>query len=77
MPELELRAKIRDLMASGALPNEPPLITRAGQGAPRKDACVICVESDPTVSYFWPGGIVVRLHASCDALWKRVRYEDA
>jgi hypothetical protein len=77
MPELELCAKIRDLMASGVLPNEPPVITRAGPGAPRKDACAICVESGATVSYFWPGGIVVRLHASCDALWKRVRYEDA
>jgi hypothetical protein len=77
MPELELRPKIRDFMASGVLPNEPPVITRAGRGAPRKDASAICVESDPSVSYFWPGGFVVRLHTSCDALRKRVRYEDA
>ena len=42
-------------------------------GARHQDVCSICVEPDPTVSYFWPGGVVVRLHASCDAVWKQER----
>lgn len=73
MTEIELRAKIHALMAAGTLPTEPPVITRAGQSAHQLDACTICAEPDPTVSYFCPGGLVVRLHASCDAIWKRER----
>ena len=34
---------------------------------------MVCAEPEPTVSYFWAGGIVVRLHAACDALWKLER----
>ena len=71
MTETELRHKVRALMAAGVLPSDPPVITRAGQGAHRQDACAICAESDPSVSYFWSGGVVVKLHASCDALWKQ------
>lgn len=72
----DIRVRVRGLMASGALPSEPPVIQRSGQdaaGARRPDPCAICAEPDPTVRYFWPGGVVVRLHAACDAVWKLER----
>jgi hypothetical protein len=82
--ELEARAKVRELMASGVLPNEPPVIHRAGRGTegerarrlldnPRPEPCTICNEPGPTISYLWLGGLVVRVHAACDALWKQER----
>ena len=74
MTEADLRAKIRELMAAGSLPSEPPVIQRSGRdagGARRQDTCAICAKPDPTVRYFWTGGVVVRLHAACDALWKQ------
>jgi hypothetical protein len=73
MPEFEIRAKIRALMASGVLPSEPPVIQRNGRDsadARRQDSCAVCAGPDPTVSYFWTGGVVVRPHAACDARWK-------
>ncbi len=76
LTDIELRSRIRELIASGDLPSDPPVIHRAGDGAGgarRQDVCSICTEPDPTVSYFWPGGVVVRLHASCDAVWKQER----
>jgi hypothetical protein len=72
----EIRAKIRELIAGGALPSTPPVIQRSGQlsaAGRRPDVCAICADVDPTVSYFWPGGVLVKLHASCDALWKKER----
>jgi len=75
MIEAAHRARIRELMASGALPNDPPVIQRSGQlpAGRGRDACVICTEPDPTVNYFWTGGLVVRVHAACDALWQQER----
>ena len=74
MTAVDLRAKIHTLMDSGALPKEPPVIHRAGKDsvwARRREACTICADPDLMVSYFWPGGLVVRLPAACDALWKQ------
>ena len=80
----DLRAKIRELMASGTLPSSPPVIERAGRASegergrmtvdsPRPEPCTICDEAGPTISYFWPGGLMIRVHAACDALWKQER----
>jgi hypothetical protein len=68
--QAELRAKVHELMASGALPSDPPVIQRSGQdsvGARRNDVCAICTEADPAVLYWW---------FACtrpDALWKQER----
>lgn len=79
----DLRAKIRELMASGVLPTDPPPITRPGPtstpgttrsktlvGGPHQEPCAICGEPGPQVQHFYIGGRVVRVHAACDALWK-------
>jgi hypothetical protein len=82
MTDAQLRARVRDLIAAGELPNEPPVIHSSGDGgwrpaSPRRTArvetCAICGEPGPTVAYFWTGGLGVSLHAACDALWKLVR----
>jgi hypothetical protein len=84
MTDCALRAKIRELMASGVLPSAPPVIERAGRGTegdrarmvvdnPRAEPCAICGDSGPAISYFWPGGVVVHVHAACDAIWKQER----
>jgi hypothetical protein len=67
----ELRSRIRDLVASGDLPSEQPVIHRAGEVS--RLPCLICGEAEPTVAYFWTGCRVVHLHASCDALWMQKR----
>jgi hypothetical protein len=78
MTEVELRARIRKLMASGALPNDPPSIERRDSGdlearfaAPH--SCSICLELRPQVALFYTAGRAVRLHAACDALWQQER----
>jgi hypothetical protein len=75
--EAELRAKIRALMASGALPSEPPVISGTGDvGAvknPLPAACSVCGERDPQITLLYLAGLVVRLHAACDALWQQER----
>jgi hypothetical protein len=84
MTDIGLRTKVRALMGSGALPSAPPVIHRAGQAPdgdrarmtldnPRPEPCAICNEPGPPIAYFWPGGLVVRVHAACDALWKQER----
>ena len=55
LTDVELRTRVRELIASGDLPREPPVIHRAGavfwkvssQGLPR----LICGEPVPTVAY--------------------------
>jgi putative transposase len=58
-------------MASGVLPSGPPLIERPRTHTvvnnPLPEACTVCGEPGPQVSYFYLAGLVVRLHASCDA----------
>jgi hypothetical protein len=78
MLEPELRAKIRELMASGALPSEPSVVYRGtgDLGAvknPLPGPCSVCGERDPQITLFYVGGRVVRLHAACDALWQQER----
>ncbi len=77
MTDTQLRTRIRALVASGGLPDEPPVVHDAGHGfgwfrgpaAP----CLVCGEQEPTVAYSWPGGRVAHLHAACDAVWKQER----
>ena len=71
MTELELRTRIRELMAADALPSGPALIERPRThtvvNSPLPEPCTICGEAGPQVSYFWLAGLVVRVHAACDA----------
>jgi hypothetical protein len=78
----DLRAKIRELIASGTLPSDPPLIgrpvdklsnrkTRSLIGYPLREPCTICGDEGPQISYFYIAGQVVRVHAACDAVWKQ------
>jgi hypothetical protein len=74
-----LRARIRELIASGALPGEPPSIERPVDrllsnrrartliGDRLRELCTICDDEGSQVAYF---GRVVRVRAACDALWK-------
>ncbi len=84
MNERRLRAKIRDLMASGNLPRvryDGCLITEAGRaesgqchvGTVNSISCLVCGEPAPQVSYQYPGGIMLHLHAACDVLWQQER----
>jgi hypothetical protein len=84
MDNNELRARIRQLMASGDLPPVPPLadknlpghavrVTRTVVGRSTLEPCLICGEADPMIAYTYADGKVIRLHAACDALWRQER----
>jgi ribosomal protein S14 len=86
MTETELRAKVRELMASDVLPEEPAPITRPGPtstlgtrrsrtlvGGPHQERCTICGEPRPEIQHFYIAGQVVRVHAACDAVWQQER----
>ena len=77
MTDAQLRARVRELMDLGNLPNERPQLHQAGAGpsrlAPQSDVRPICGEPGPNVTYVWSGGKVANLHAACDALWKLER----
>ena len=42
-------------------------------GGPLHEPCTICGEPGPQIQYFYIAGLVVSVHAACDALWKRER----
>ena len=76
MTNEQLRARVRELVASGDLPNEPPVVTNAGLGFDRfkrGSRCLIYGEPDAMAGSFWVGGRVAYLHAACDAMWKQER----
>jgi len=77
LTDAQLRAKIRDLMTLGDLPNERPRVRQVGYVppaiAPRSAVCLICGEPGPIVTYVWSGGRAANLHAACDAIWKLER----
>jgi hypothetical protein len=76
MTNEQIRTRIRELIASGDLPNEPPVVQNAGPGFgsfEHGSPCLICGEPDALVGYFWTGGLVAYLHAACDALWQLER----
>ena len=81
-PDRMLRAKIRDLMASGILPrvqSDGSLVDEAGRSVPGdrhvgppdlSAACIVCEDPGPQVSYQAPLGLVLHLHGTCDTLWQ-------
>ena len=84
MTDAQLRARVRELMAAGVLPREPAPIQRPVPPAPTgpkphmfvgdsllDQPCTICGELAPQAQLFYAGGIVVRVHAACDALWQQ------
>ena len=80
MTDEQLRARIRELMASGDLPSELPVIQNSGKNGwrpelgrrtSRIETYAICGEPGLTVAYFCRGGRCVSLHAACEALWKQ------
>ena len=86
MTDAELRVRIRDLMANGSLPGEPTPIERVVPPPPGgrrphmfvsaslvKEPGTMCAEVGPQVSYVYSAGLVVRVHAACDAVWKQER----
>jgi hypothetical protein len=84
MSTVDLRAKIRQLMASGDLPRGSPLaettvpgqtirVTRIVLGQSHTGACLICGEADPTLAYTYSDQRVVYLHTACDAVWEQER----
>jgi hypothetical protein len=82
MTQPDLRAQIRNLMASGSLPSRPWLMRRAGRGSTAsgeyEEMCSICTEGNPTVRYYWPDGHAVKCHEACDLVWqyKRRKHEE-
>jgi hypothetical protein len=71
-------------MTSGVLPSAPHVIERVGAASqddkarmvvdnPQPGPCSICDQPGPQISYFWPGGKVIRVHAACAAAWKLER----
>jgi len=77
MTDAQLRARVRDLITSGDLPNERPRVHQVGHGpsrlAPQSDGCLICGEPEPNVTDVWSRRRVANLHAACDALRKQKR----
>jgi hypothetical protein len=86
MSAADLRAKIRELIASGVLPEDPPPTERPAPtstpgdtwprivvGAPIHAPCTICGEPGPQIQYLYIAGQVVSVHAACDALWQLER----
>jgi len=86
MTDAQLRARVRELMASGVLPSEPAPIQRTVPPAPigpkphmfirdslLDQPCTICGELAPQAQLFYAGAIVVRVHAACNALWQQER----
>ena len=84
MSEATLRARIRELMASGVLPPQPPQaekvirgrslrLTRTIIGRATQESCLICGEPDPMVTYTFSDRRVIHLHGACDALWQLER----
>jgi hypothetical protein len=76
MDQVELRVRIRLLMASGELPPGPPLTDKT---RPAHVACLTRIiigevwrdEPGPNLSYTYADRKVIRLHAACDALWQQ------
>ena len=84
MSEDALRARIRELMASGELPSIPPQpetiirgrslrVVRTIVGRATREPCLICGKPDPMLSYTFTDRRVIHLHGACDALWQQER----
>jgi hypothetical protein len=72
------------LMQTGALPPtlaDSSLVSESGRRVPAQvhvgtvdlESCAICGEPGPQMSYYYPGGRILRFHAYCDLLWQEER----
>jgi hypothetical protein len=75
MDEQDIRARLRALMASGALPADPyARLASLGIGPTlANEQCAACQEAGPHVSYTFRDGKALHLHAACDAWWREER----
>ncbi len=84
MNETELRERMRELLASGQMPRELPTAVRLEGRAPVSEPriqvgvqpaehCFLCGEAGTEVSYTYPDGRVIRLHARCNVIWHEER----
>ncbi len=85
MNEAEVRTRIQELLKSGALPRMLPASPSIGPGLPTEAVatmqigavfgaiCLACSEATPTVTHFYPSGLVVRLHDACEVIWREER----
>src|SRR5438477_2436996 len=71
MNEPDLRVRIRELIESGFLPRTFPPVARIEIEYVSGERCLACIEEDPFVTYFHPGGLPVRLHGTCENIWKQ------
>ncbi len=72
MNEPDLRVRIRELVKSGLLPRTlPPVGARIEIEYVSGETCIACIEEDPFVTYFYPGDLPVRLHGTCENIWKQ------
>jgi hypothetical protein len=85
MSHTALRARIRELLASGRLRRQLPaaaaqrdptgVVVAPGirVGLQAGEHCVVCGEAQPMVTYTYPDGQVIRMHTACDNLWHEER----
>jgi hypothetical protein len=84
MNEREIRERIRELMVAGALPPtlaDSSQVSASGRAVPPQvhvgtvdvESCAICGQPGPQLSYYYPGGQMLRFHAYCDLLWQEER----
>ena len=84
MNEREIRERIRELMVAGALPRtlaDSSLVHESGRGVAAQvhvgtvdlESCAICGQPGPQLSYYHPGGRMLRFHVYCDLLWQEER----
>ena len=84
MNEREIRERIRELMMAGALPQtlaDSSQVSASGRAVPPLlhvgtvdvESCAICGQPGPELSYYYPGGQILRFHAYCDLLWQEER----
>ncbi len=84
MNEREICERIRELMEAGALPPtlvDSSLVSESGRDVPARAhagtvdlaSCAICGKPGPQMSYYYPGGRILRFHAYCDLLWQEER----
>jgi len=82
--EREIRARIREMIRTGVLPqvmSDGSLVDEAGcavaaevhVSADERAFCVICAAAGPEISYAYPGRKTLRLHIYCDVLWQEER----
>jgi hypothetical protein len=84
MNEREIRERIRALMTAGQLPPalaDSSIVSESGRAVPAQfhvgttdvEACAICGQPGPQLSYYYPGSRILRFHSYCDLLWQEER----